>query len=315
MIQPSQLQPTAFRARLSLARVFPRAANLLWQFPCYPTGYGLVYLGMVIALLVGSINHNNNLGYLLTFLLVGILLVSIRHGYTNLRGIRPGGGQASTVFAGRTARFALRLSTLSGARYGLVLALDPAFPVAADLVAEGPTTVELLFAANRRGLHRFAALEIVTSYPFGLFTWKIRLPLELNCTVYPQPLSITATGEGGGDRQEPPGQLAEIGRDFSGLNQYQPGDRPQLIHWKSFAAGKGLHSKVFAEGNTGGTLFSLESLPEAGLETRLSWLCHLIVTAEASGLRYGLRLGEQVIALGRGAIHRHRCLSALALYR
>ena len=78
---------------------------------------------------------------------------------------------------------------------------------------------------------------------------------------------------------------------------------------------KGLHSKVFSEESSGGTLFSLESLPEAGLETRISWLCHLIVAAEAGGLRYGLRLGEQLISLNRGAAHRHRCLSGLALYR
>jgi uncharacterized protein (DUF58 family) len=187
--------------------------------------------------------------------------------------------------------------------------------MAVDLAAEGTTTVELPFAATSRGIHRFSALRIATSYPLGLVTWTRRLPLELTCTVYPQPLPVSAAGVGGESIAEQPGRLVETGRDFSGLTHYQPGDSPQQIHWKSFAAGKGLHSKFFTEEHNGGTLFTLEGLPEAGLETRLSWLCHLIVTAEAGGLRYGLHLGEQLFALGRGAAHRHRCLTALALYR
>ena len=312
----SSPSPSIFAsARDGVQKILPQPALSRWKIFLYPTWYGLVYLGMVVALLIGSINHNNNLGYLLTFLLVGILLVSIRFGSANLRGILPLGGQAPAVFAGRPAGFALNLATVAGPRYGVTLALDPAYPITADLEGDSPTTVALPFAATRRGELRFSALQLTTSYPLGLVSWTRRLPLDLACTVYPQPLPVIAAGQGGDNQEEQPGPQAETGRDFTGLAHYQPGDSPQQIHWKSFAAGKGLHSKVFAEESHGGTLFSLESLPEAGLETRLSWLCHLIVTAEAGGLRYGLRLGEQLFALGRGATHRHRCLTALALYR
>lgn len=308
--------PSVFASiRDGVQKFLPQPAPSRWKVFFHPTWYGLIYLGMVFALLVGSINHNNNLGYLLTFLLVGILLVSIRFGHGNLRGILPLGSQAPAVFAGRTASFALHLATAAGARHGLTLALDPAYPITVDLEGDSPTTVALPFPATRRGELRFTALQLATSYPLGLVTWTSRLPLDLACTVYPQPLPVIAAGQGGDDQLEKGGQLAGTGRDFSGLAHYQPGDSPQQIHWKSFAAGKGLHSKVFAEENSGGTLFSLEGLPEAGLETRLSWLCHLLVTAEADGLRYGLRLGEQRFPPGRGAAHRHRCLSALALYR
>jgi uncharacterized protein (DUF58 family) len=313
--QPGPSPSVFASARDGVQKFLPQPALSRWKMFLYPTWYGLVYLGMVFALLVGSINHNNNLGYLLTFLLVGILLVSIRLGFANLRGILPLGSQAPAVFAGRTARFAIHLATDAGARHGLTLALDPAYPITVDLAGDNPTTVALPFAATRRGELRFTALQLATSYPLGLVTWTRRLPLDLACTVYPQPLPVIAAGQGGGNQQEQPGQLAGTGRDFSGLAHYQPGDSPQQIHWKSFAAGKGLHSKFFTEESSGGTLFSLESLPEASLETRLSWLCHLLVTAEAGGLRYGLRLGEQLFPLDRGAAHRHRCLSALALYR
>jgi hypothetical protein len=126
--------PSIFAStRDGVQKFLPQPALSRGKILLYPTWYGLVYLGMVGALLVGSINHNNNLGYLLTFLLVGILLVSIRLGSANLRGILPLGSQAPAVFAGRTARSALHLATAAGARHGLTLALDPAYPITVDL--------------------------------------------------------------------------------------------------------------------------------------------------------------------------------------
>ena len=77
------------------------------RYRFHPTLYGLLYAGMIAALLVGSINHNNNLGYLLTFLLGSMLLVAVRSGWRNLREITVTGGRARPVFAGREARFDL----------------------------------------------------------------------------------------------------------------------------------------------------------------------------------------------------------------
>ena len=78
-----------------------------------PTFYGFVYLGMTLALLLGSINHNTNLGYLLTFLLGGLLLVSARETLLAVRGLEAGPCAAEPAFAGTTAlaRLSLRAET------------------------------------------------------------------------------------------------------------------------------------------------------------------------------------------------------------
>ena len=49
-----------------------------------PTGVGLVFALMTFAMLLGSMNYNNNLSFVLTFILVGIGLVSMHQCQRNL---------------------------------------------------------------------------------------------------------------------------------------------------------------------------------------------------------------------------------------
>lgn len=284
------------------------------RYRFHPTLYGLLYAGMIAALLVGSINHNNNLGYLLTFLLGSMLLVAVRSGWRNLCGITVTGGRARPVFAGREARFDLHLQA-EGDRFGLLIALDPDRPVTADLHADAGTGVELSQAALQRGLLQARTLHLWTSFPLGLCTVRTTLPVELDCLVYPQPLPGPHSNEGAGeDRDRSHPRPATGGREFSGLAAYRPGDSLQQLHWKSFARGQGPHTRVFAEEESGGAIFSLDRVPGGDLEHRLSRLCHLILTAEAGSRRYGLRLGTNTIGPNRGPGHRDRCLRALALH-
>ncbi|MGB7550878.1 MAG: DUF58 domain-containing protein, partial [Chromatiaceae bacterium] len=63
------------------ARVLRRAIYIL------PTGAGLMFGGILILMLVGSLNYQNNLGLLLTFLTTAIVLVSMYHAWFNLLGL------------------------------------------------------------------------------------------------------------------------------------------------------------------------------------------------------------------------------------
>ena len=149
--------------RDSLLRLAPAWTLSGRRYRFHPTLYGLLYAGMIAALLVGSINHNNNLGYLLTFLLGSMLLVAVRSGWRNLREITVTGGRARPVFAGREARFDLHLQA-EGDRYGLRLALDPDGPVTADLRADGGTGVEPALAAPQRGLLQAISTQIAEAF-------------------------------------------------------------------------------------------------------------------------------------------------------
>ena len=91
-----------------LRRRAPEAAPVrLTQRRIYilPTSGGLL-LGMTLLLmLMGCINYNLGLGYVLTFLLAGIGLVSILHTFRNLAQLELRPGRADPVFAGEQATY------------------------------------------------------------------------------------------------------------------------------------------------------------------------------------------------------------------
>ena len=60
---------------------------------------------MLVVILLGAINYDNALGYLLTFLLGGLVLVAMLHTYRNLVGLEFRGVRSSPVFVGEVAQF------------------------------------------------------------------------------------------------------------------------------------------------------------------------------------------------------------------
>lgn len=72
-----------------------------------PTRHGYTF-GLALALmLTGSINYQLSLGYILTFLLAGVGVVSILHTFRNLAHLRVSPGRAEPAFVGGTVRFHL----------------------------------------------------------------------------------------------------------------------------------------------------------------------------------------------------------------
>jgi uncharacterized protein (DUF58 family) len=101
--------------------------------------------------------------------------------------------------------------------------------------------------------------------------------------------------------------------DFAGLFVYQPGDPLQRVSWKSYSRGQGLLTKKF-EGQVGKTVyFDLEAVGGPDVEFRISRICHMILSAEAMHLSYGLKLGKKILEPDQGAPHKRQCLRALAL--
>ena len=71
----------------------------------FPTGQGFTLGAMLVVILLGAINYDNALGYLLTFLLAGLTLVAMLHTYRNLAGLEFKGVRSAPVFVGETAHF------------------------------------------------------------------------------------------------------------------------------------------------------------------------------------------------------------------
>jgi len=70
-----------------------------------PTGVGLVFGLMTFAMLLGSMNYNNNLSFVLTFMLAGLGFVSMHQCQRNIVGLELSFAGVEPVFAGQSAKF------------------------------------------------------------------------------------------------------------------------------------------------------------------------------------------------------------------
>ena len=281
-----------------------------------PTRYGFLFLLVLVAMLIGSINYNNNLGFLLTFLLGSLMLTAMMHTYSMLFGLRLLSAAAPPVFAGQTVMVAIRADGAGRQRNGIRWYFNPDAIEAADLAVDQTAPIGVPLPTSHRGPLEPGWLRIFSEYPIGLFRAWARIETGLTCLVYPRPISAPApVGLAASDHGEGESISAEGVEDFQGLSAYQPGDPPRRIHWQSYSRGRGLHVKAFG-GQTGTDwMLDLDAIVAGDLESKLSMLCFQLLQGHRQRCRVALKLGVVAIPAGRGRSHRDRCLRALALYR
>lgn len=283
-----------------------------------PTRYGLLFAAAVLTMLLVSVNYNNGLGHLFTFLLVGVGIVSMHYTQRNLVGIRFAALPGKPVFAGESAQATVTLrDSLNRARQAVCLR-GGTRDVMIDLEAGGHADVALVFATDRRGLRPLPGSFLVSIYPMGLFcAWTRSLPGASRQMIYPKPAPPTPLptfGSGEGSDNDVGARARPGDSDFRGLREHQLGDPSSRVHWRGSARGTGLKTKLF-EGEGVGRIdlrWSDTGFREA--EARLSVLCRWVLDAEAGGLCYALELPGVRIDHGNGARHRQRCLESLALW-
>jgi len=283
-----------------------------------PSRLGLLFGGVLLILLMGSINYALSLGFALTFLLAGTGLAGMVQTARNLARLAVQAGRAEPAFAGERALF--RLVLANGAEFDrpeiLLRHVASGAPCRLDVPAAGSAEAMLAVPAARRGWQPLGRVMLETRFPLGLFrAWSYVEP-ECRCLVYPRPepgaLPPPAPSlQAGGARAH-----AQGSDDFSGLRDYQPTDSPRHVAWKSAARNENMLTKQFAGEAVAELWLMLSDLPTAlGLEARLSRLAGWVLAAERSGAHYGLRLPGTELAPARGDAHRSACLEALALYQ
>lgn len=283
----------------------------------FPTRYGFLFILVLAGMLLGSANYNNNLGFLLTFLLGSMAFVSILHTHRNLSGIEIRSAAPQPVFAGDRAVCRLRITAGDRSRPALEFGFAGEPAARRSLSERQEARVDTGLQTAARGILKPGPLVIATRYPLGLFRAWTRLDTGVAWTVYPTPVQGPEAfqEEDSGKTTHAAGKKATRGvEDFHGLRHYQPGDLPRHISWKSYARGQGLLTKVFT-GKTGSTvMLDWRLLGEEETERKLSRLSGLVLRAGASGRKYGLNLPGKTIPPDRGAPHKHECLRTLALF-
>lgn len=297
-----------------------------------PTRHGVLFGLMLLAMLLGAVNYNNSMAFILTFLLFSLMLVTILHTCKNLAGLVINEAPPTPVFSGEFAIFPLIIDNRNGhLRVSLSFVRVPqkwrlitdakkiinlGTPTAPyDVKANEFCRVELPIKAIQRGLLKAGRVKVYTTFPLGIFKAWSYIDIQQSCLVYPKPV---------GQMSFPPFKLTEAtgiqGKasgtdDFIGFRNYRAGDSIKDIAWKAYAQQRGLFVKRFSGCGSDKLHLDWNDVAHlADIETRLSQLCFWIIEAESQSLQYGLDIPGICIDIGHGEEHLHLCLSTLAKY-
>lgn len=282
----------------------------------WPIGSG--YLAMLVAILmmIGATNYQNNLAFLLTFLLIAIGLVCIVFTYKNLQGLRFTRLPCKEVFAGQTAHVRIQLVSLTGkSHYSVAIGQSREELLLCNVGREKATEVILDIAAGSRGYWPLPRFMVTSVFPFGwLRTWayfRFQTPL----LVYPEPIEPPQHEHSQRNGKESEEGYSVIGHeDLYGLKNYQQGEPLTRVDWKAYAREKGMYVREFVAYQNQQLCFSWNDFPNHHQEERLSYLTHMVVEASSLNLRFSMSLPGVEIEQGEGELHRKNCLRALALF-
>lgn len=280
-----------------------------------PTGPGLAFAAMLLVMLFGSINYNNSLGHMFTFLLGSMAMVSIFHTYRNLVMLGFAVGKVRPVFAGERAGFEI-LVTNPGeyARIGIRLEIANQPPVSIDLGPQQTSLVTLYHDTPRRGVLALGRCRVSSCYPLGLFRAWSHLELRMHCLVYPRPGPRRPLPQSTAYKPNLSGDKGRGVDDFAGFRLYRPGDSPRHLFWKAAAREQPLLTKQFGGDRADELWLDWRNLDALDTEARLSQLCRWVLDADHNRQCYGLRLSGVEIAVASGDTHKQRCLEALARF-
>lgn len=280
-----------------------------------PTRAGYTLLGIILVMLLGSINYANNMAFLLTFLLVGIGHNAMWYTHRNLLGLQISTLPVPPVFAGQPITLPLRLTETAGrAREALVLRIGSHATAPFPVPARGTHSARLDLPGLARGIYRLPRQRLDTRYPLGILEAWSWLTLNPEIVVYPTPIDPGAATGGTGE-DDPHTRDRREGEAPDQIRPYRPGDPPGRIVWKAFARSGKLHVREAAGGQGDRLWLEWDAMPATDTETRLSMLCHQVLAAHSEARAFGLRLPDQTLDPAQGATHRDRCLQALARFR
>jgi uncharacterized protein (DUF58 family) len=279
-----------------------------------PTRQGLGFGLVLVLMLLGDINYNLSLGYVLTFLLATASGMSMLHAFRNMAQLEIRAGHVEPVFAGEQAYFVFHFNNPGMlTRHQIHLHDDANHHTAFDLPAQCHTEIQLALPAIKRGWLDSERLTLYTDFPFGLFHAWTYIHFDVRCMVYPkpaepQPLPLVSAENGNG-------KLLALGdEDFFGLRNYAAGDALPRIAWKTLAREQKLQVKQFAA-LQGRTLWlDWTQLPNIAPERKLELLTRWVLDSDTQGLAYGLRLPDGEVQPQNNPAHRTECLRRLALF-
>jgi len=276
-----------------------------------PTRFGLLFSLVLLVMLMGALNYNNNPAMLLTCLLAAASYQSVFAAFRTLDKLQLRGLRAEPCHAGDPLRVQLLFRADARARRSLCLAVAGGETMF-DLDPDADARVQIELPATQRGLRRLGRMRLSSEFPYGLFLVWSWLNPEFSALVYPRlETDAPPLPNGSADAQTKP--VRGSGDELATLRDYRPSDPLRNIAWKASAHHDTLLVREFELRRGRDIVLDYSALRGLGHEARLSRLARWVCMAESEGIRYTLVLPDARSGPGLGGDHRHACLRALAL--
>jgi uncharacterized protein (DUF58 family) len=281
-----------------------------------PTRRGIAFLATLGITLLTSLNYSLSLGFVVTFMLAGLMSAALVHTFRNLSGIELRPLAAGETFAGAVMPFTLVLAGGATPRYAITLgAARGCLTVTVDVVPDAALPVALELLTPRRGRIVLGRITLSSDFPLGLWRAWAYVHFPLAGIAFPTPEIGPPPLPKGDTGQDDVAVAHGTDADLAGLRTYQPGDPLQRVAWKAVARGAGWHTKQFEGGGGGGPVNLLwDSLPAAlAPQARIARLTAWVLAAERAARPFALIAPGVALAAGQGREHRRAALTALAL--
>ena len=280
-----------------------------------PTRQGLYFAVLISFMVLAGVNYQNSLVYGLAFLLSSLFMVSILHTFRNLSGLTLRAGKTDMVFVGEDAEFEVIVSRNGQRTYeAIVMGWESDLMVNADLLKNTEVTAKLFVKTKTRGLLNPGRLMVQTTYPVGLFRAWSWVDLDATTLVFPRPVDageVPASESMGDEGDMPQKQGVE---DFHGLREFEPGDSPRHISWKTYARTDELQVKEFSGFVDRRVWLDWDYFVGMDRESRLSRLCYWVLQVSKTNDEYGLRIPGLERLPANSPAHRLMLLKDLAMF-
>jgi uncharacterized protein (DUF58 family) len=276
-----------------------------------PTRFGLMLSAVLMVMLLGALNYNNNPALLLTCLLGAACYQSVFQAFRTLNGVELRSLHADPCHAGDALQVTLAFRAEGRARHSLRARIGHEETMF-DLTMADDGRARIAVPTQQRGWCRTGRILLYCEYPFGLFRVWSWLNPDFAALVYPRPEEQSAPLP---QTLQSADQAAvrRTGDEFAMLRDYHPSDPRRSIAWKASARHDKLLVKEFEQRRGQEVVLDWDATATLPYEARISRLTRWVDAAESAQLWFALRLPEQSIGPGQGPDHRHACLRALAL--
>ncbi len=284
-----------------------------------PTKEGLTFIALSLFVGFAAINTGNNLLYLTFGIMMSFVAASGILSMINLARIEVRIDPPGDVFAltPATLKFSLTNGKSLIPSYSLNVEFDEKKAYVPYLSSKHPVTASLTYNFKVRGWNRIPEARLSTRFPFGFFRKWIRLDLgEDEILVFPK---IDAIDAGHESFKEGPGdggsEKTGFGHDLRSLREFQEGDNPRLIHWKTTAkTGRLMVREMEGEEIRGAVVEFRPERDRTRLEHQISRLASLLVELFKLGFEVEFKAPDRTFHSSRTGRSPRPLLRYLALF-